>query len=62
MNKVILMGRLTRETQKSAMLRGQLTCNSKIFTCGRQTLQQECRGAVNGFHQLRSFWKDGRIF
>lgn len=62
MNKVILMGRLTRDAEIRYAQGGQLTCNSKIFTCGRQTLQQECRGAVNGFHQLRSFWKDSRIF
>ena len=72
MNKVILMGRLTRDAEvrysqgeissNPLCPGGQLTCNSKIFTCGRQTIQQECRGAVNGFHQLRSFWKDSRIF
>ena len=61
MNKVILMGRLTRDAE-IRYAQGDNSLDSKIFTCSRQTLQQECRGAVNGFHQLRSFWKDSRIF
>ena len=51
MNKVILMGRLTRDAE----IRYAQGDNS--LAIARFSL-----AAVNGFHQLRSFWKDSRIF